>query len=88
MSMNIMNAEAHALAKDLAAIEHTTVTEAVVISLREALALRRGRATRERRLATMRRLSDAFAADLQQDPGAPSIWELSEALYGERGLPR
>jgi len=88
MSMNIKNAEAHALAKDLAAIEHTTVTEAVVISLREALALRRGQATRERRLAAMRRLSDAFAADLQQDPGAPSLWELSEALYDERGRPR
>jgi len=86
--MNIKNAEAHALARDLAAIEHTTVTEAVVISLREALARRRAEATRERRLTAMRRLSDAFAADLRQDPGAPSLWELNEALYDEQGLPR
>jgi hypothetical protein len=42
--MNIKSPEAHELAKRLATLEHTTVTEAVTKSLREALA-RRDRTT-------------------------------------------
>ena len=88
MAMNIKNSEAHDLAKELAAIEHTTVTDAVVISLREAIARRRAAATAETRLARMRAISDRFAAIERQDPGAKSLWQINEELYDELGLPR
>lgn len=84
--MNIKNAEAHALAKELAELEHTTVTEAVVISLREALARRHSREQGERRArahATLERLR----AELDATPG-PSLWEIGEDLYDELGLPK
>ena len=35
--MNITSAEAHDLAKELAALEHTTITDAVILSLREVV---------------------------------------------------
>ncbi|MFM7144805.1 MAG: type II toxin-antitoxin system VapB family antitoxin [Actinomycetales bacterium] len=38
MSMNIKSPHAHALARELAALEHTTVTDAVTLSLQESLA--------------------------------------------------
>lgn len=86
--MNIKNAEAHALAKELAELEHTTVTEAVVISLRESLAKRRMEERRARRLETMRQISEAFAEDLRRNPVAPSLWEICDDLYDDMGLPK
>jgi antitoxin VapB len=88
MSMNIKNPEAHALARELAALEHTTVTEAVTLSLREALARRRAQDVAAARLAKMRAISDRFAERERQDPGARTLWEINEDLYDERGLPK
>lgn len=87
MAMNIKNAEAHDLAKELAALEHTTVTDAVVISLREAISRRRAAAAAETRLAKMRAISDRFADELAKTPG-PSLWQINEDLYDELGLPK
>lgn len=87
MSMNIKSAEAHALAKDLAALENTTLTDAVILSLREAVARRRAEVTSARRLERIQGLVDRFA-EIDRSLDGPSLWEINEALYDERGLPR
>lgn len=86
--MNIKNAEAHDLAKELAALEQTTVTEAVTISLREALARRRAESVAATRLAKMRAISDAFAEQERLHPSDQSLWDIMSDLYDERGLPK
>jgi antitoxin VapB len=86
--MNIKNVEAHLLAKELAALEHTTVTDAVTLSLREALARRRAEGSAAARLAKMREIADRFAELERKDPGAKSLWKVNENLYDELGLPR
>jgi len=88
MSMNIKSAEAHELARQLAALEDTTVTHAVTMSLREALARRRAEQITEARLKKMRQLADDFAALESQDPSPHSLWEVNTGLYDEQGLPR
>lgn len=87
MSMNIKSAKAHALAKELAAIEHTSVTQAVTLSLLEALDRRRAQEITEQRLAKIRGVADRFTDRMQASPG-PSLWEVNEGLYDEKGLPR
>lgn len=87
MSMNIKSAEAHDLARELAAVEHTSLTEAVVISLREALARRRAEHVTAERLAKMRAISSRFA-ELERAESGPSLWAINEDLYDEMGLPR
>lgn len=86
--MNIKNPEAHELAKELASLENTSVTAAVTLSLREALARRRAEDSAAARLARMREISTRFAERERNDPGAKSLWEMSEDLFDERGLPR
>ena len=86
--MNIKNAEAHELAKELAALERITVTAAVTLSLREALAPRRGEESAAARLEKMRDISRRFAERERQNPGAKSLWEVRKDLYDEGGLPR
>lgn len=87
MSMNIKSAEAHALAKDLAALEHTTLTDAVIISLREAVARRRAEVTATARLERINSLAARFA-EIDRTLDGPSLWEINEDLYDENGLPR
>ena len=86
--MNIKSPEAHELARQLADLEHTTVTNAVTISLREALARRRADQVTESRLEKMRQLADTFARLERQGEQRKSLWELNEELYDEQGLPR
>lgn len=86
--MNIKNDEAHDLAKELAALEHITVTQAVTISLREALARRRAEGAAEVRLKKMQAIADRFAELERQDPGAKTLWQINEELYDELGLPK
>lgn len=88
MSMNIKSPEAHELARQLAALEDTTVTNAVTISLREALARRRADQVTQSRLEKMRQLADTFARLERQDEQRKSLWELNAELYDEQGLPR
>lgn len=87
MSMNIKSVEAHALARELAALEHTSVTEAVTISLREALAIRRAEGVKAARLARMRAVADRFA-EIERTRTGPSLWQINEELYDDNGLPR
>jgi antitoxin VapB len=86
--MNIKNPETHALARELAALEHTTVTGAVTLSLRESLARRRAESAAARRLARMRAISARFAALERQDSGGKTLWEVNEDLYDEKGFPK
>lgn len=86
--MNIKNPETHALAKELAALEHITVTEAVTISLKEALARRRAEDAAAAKLTKMRAIADRFAEIERQDPGAKTLWQINEDLYDEMGLPK
>jgi len=88
VSMNIKNVEAHVLAKELAALERTTVTDAVTLSLREALARRRAEKSAAARLEKMREIADRFAELEREDPGTRSLWKVNEDLYDELGLPR
>jgi hypothetical protein len=87
MSMNIKSDEAHRLAREFAALEQTSMTEAVVISLREALARRRAEGVKAERLARMRAISSSFA-ELERNQEGPSLWEINADLYDEVGLPR
>lgn len=85
--MNIKNDEAHALAKELASLENTTVTDAVIISLREAGARRQAEVDAAARLAKVRALADRFT-EVDQTLEGPTMWEINEALYDDLGLPR
>lgn len=87
MSMNIKSAEAHALAKDLAALENTTLTDAVILSLREALERRSEERAAQRRIDRVQRTLQLMQERVREASG-PSLWEINEALYDERGLPR
>jgi hypothetical protein len=86
--MNIKNTEARELARQLVALENTTVTNAVTMSLREALARRRPDQVTKSRLEKMRQFADTFARLERQDSQRKSLWELNADLYDEQGLPR
>lgn len=85
MGMNIKSDQAHAMARQLAHLDNTTVTEAVTAALREALDARQGRVVEKiaRAHATLERMR----AELAASPD-PSLREVSDALYDDRGLPR
>ena len=85
--MNIKSEAAHELARELAALEHTSVTNAVTMSLREALERRRAEVLTEQRRTRIREIADRFTDQIRTNPGQ-SLWELTEGLYDEQGLPR
>lgn len=87
MAMNIKNDEAHSLARELAALEHTTVTDAVTMSLREALERRRTPAAQQRRRARVEQLVERLQRQAKQ-LGGKTLWDIADDLYNERGLPR
>lgn len=85
MAMNIKNDEAHAMARELADIENTSVTEAVSTALREALQCRRelGAARIQRARDTLALMRTQLAAS-----SGPSLHEVNDSLYDDHGLPR
>ncbi len=85
--MNIKSAEAHQLAKELAALEHTTVTDAVILSLREAVERRQREEDRTARAQAMKDIAGRFA-EIDRERQGPSLTEITEDLYDEVGLPR
>ena len=86
MGMNIKNDDVHALARDLASQEHTSVTRAVAIALQEALDRRHAGAGIEERHARVNAVLDRMRTQLRESSG-PSLHEISDTLYDERGLP-
>ena len=87
MSLNIKSAEAHELARELAALEHTTMTDAVVISLKEAIERRRREQNKAAKAQRMHevvvRMRDAYSA-----AGKPDLWAIADDLYDEQGQPK
>jgi antitoxin VapB len=83
--MNIKNPEAHALAKELAALTGESVTAAVTEALRERL--ERVRKERERPKAErILEIASEMAAIFREIGYAPP--DHGELLYDERGLPK
>ncbi len=76
MAINITNKEADSLARQLAKIESTTLTEAIVTALREAIAHRRRRETPQQ---TASRLRAEFGIELSERARRP----LARAVYDE-----
>ena len=85
--MNIKSAEAHDLAKQLAALEHTSVTQAVTLSLREALERRTENRAASERLEHANEILSEMRQSLRDNPG-PSLQELMDDLYDDMGLPK
>lgn len=87
MSMNIKSAVAHQMARELAAVEGTTVTDAVTGALRLALERHAHDAAVDRRRqkleSFMRHCGEVVAHDV-----GPSIWQVADDLFDEQGLPR
>ena len=84
MALSIKDPEADRLARDVAARAGETLTEAIVVALRERLA-------RLRRRPRRRRLRDELREIAERCSRLPTIDERSaeEILgYDERGLPR
>ena len=83
MTLSIRNPEADALAKRLARIEDTTVTEAVIVALREAIA---ARVQRESPVDTARRILArhglSFPKDRRPVP-SEAYHDLDHDLTGE-----
>jgi antitoxin VapB len=82
MALNVKSAEADRLARELAAVAHESLTEAVTIALRERLGRMRNQQQSEI-VARLRRLSTWYAALPVQDSRTPD--ELIG--YDEHGLP-
>ena len=81
--MNIKSEQAHELARQLAQREHTTLTEAVTLALREAI--ERREAEDAELLAEIHEIATRLKALLP--PGITSE-ELLADLYDEDGLPK
>jgi antitoxin VapB len=86
MSLNIKNPEAHELAKELAELTGESMTEAIIVALKERLA---------RQLNTPERIAERAEAIMAigRDVAARLGPEFREKdwdaeLYDERGLPR
>jgi len=88
MGMNIKDARVHAMARQLAARNGTTVTEAVRRALETALARGPeldGAQARAARKATIREICARFRD--QAGPLKGTSRELEQAIYGANGLP-
>lgn len=84
MALSVKDPEADRLAREVAARTGETLTQAVVVALRERLARLRGRARR-------RRLRDELREIAQRCAQLPTLDDRSDEEilgYDERGLPR
>jgi antitoxin VapB len=85
MSLNIKNPEAHALAKELAELTGESMTEAIVVALKERLARERNT---EERIQERMAVITAIAQDVAERLGPE--WrgmDVDAWLYDENGLP-
>lgn len=84
--MNIKSPEAHALARQLAAVTGESVTAAVTTALRERL--QRVTASSDDRVADRRRTILRLAADIRANAGSEAWPDHGDLLYDADGLPR
>lgn len=86
MSINIKNPEVHALAKELAELTGESMTEAVLIALKERLARERNS---EERLRERIEVLTAIGRDVAERLGPEwRAMDVDDWLYDENGLPR
>jgi antitoxin VapB len=86
MHLNIKNHEVHELAKELAELTGESMTEAVLIALRERLARERNTEERiEARAETLMAIGREVASRI---PPKLRDKDRDAELYDERGLPR
>lgn len=86
MSMNIKSPEAHALARQLAAVTGESVTAAVTTAVRERL--ERVTAMSDDLVAGRRQKISQLAAEIRANAG-PDAWpDHGDLLYDAKGLPR
>ena len=83
MALNIKHPEADRLARALAKATGESLTDAVLVALRERLQRHTGRGDRESLRKDLRRIQQKFARAC--DPAAPTPDEIIG--YDERGLP-
>ena len=84
MALNIKNAEADRLVRELAAVTHSSYTEVVVTALREKLAREKGRRRSIGLAEEIVRIQERVAQIPVVDQRSPD--ELID--YDEQGLPR
>jgi antitoxin VapB len=75
MAINITNKEADSLARQLAKIEDTTLTEAIVTALREAIAHRRRRETPQQTAARLRTEFGIALSEQARQPLTRAAWD-------------
>ena len=86
MHLNIKNHEAHELAKELAELTGESMTEAVLVALKERLARERNTPERiEERTKAILAIGAEIASRLPPDF---LTMDVNDYLYDERGLPR
>lgn len=83
MALSVENEEAARLARELARLTGESLTEVVVVSLRERLERKRAEQPQEDLFAAVMAIARDCAALPLLDPRSPD-----EILYDEQGLPR
>jgi len=86
MSLNIKNPETHELARELAALLHTTVTSAVTLALKESIATRETGSQPVAKVERLRAISARAAARVQATSGR-DLHDVTDGLYDVQGLP-
>lgn len=87
--LNIKNPEAYELAKELAARTGETLTDAVIVSLRQRLESKKGMRSPEeveRIMEETRKMQERMARHPVLDPRSSA--EIIDDLYDEWGLPK
>jgi antitoxin VapB len=82
MSLNIKNAEAHAMAAELAKLTGESITAAVTEAIRQRLAYERKRRNRERLIADLLAIGERCAAYPRTDTRS-----IDDFLYDDDGMP-
>jgi hypothetical protein len=86
MSLNIKNPETHELARELAALLHTTVTSAVTLALKEYIAIRKTGSQPVAKVERLRAISARATARMRATSGL-NLHDVADGLYDARGLP-
>lgn len=80
MPINVNNPEADALTRKFAHMAGVTITEAIVIAMKEAIARRRNAETPRQ---TAARLRDKYGVALSDEAKAPLSRESSDRIWGD-----
>lgn len=87
-ALNIKDPRVADMARRLAKLKNTTITEAVASALSDSLdrTVKNSEAEKAERVRRTEEIVASFRAKM--DPNAPSLREIEEDMYDEYGLPR